>query len=130
MGIDDENKDSSYNDIGELLKRFYKPDKEVDLDKFWEEISDKIDSLFHKELYSEKILNDESLIMSDEERYWLGIDEYIKNEVASLKHKTITDHLLKCKECMQNYNNRLDKKKEMIDLVNSRLKNAIFAAPC
>ena len=120
MGIDDENKGGSYDDISELLKRFYKPDKEIDLDGFWEEISDKIDSLFHKELYSEKIVNNDGSIMSDEERYWLGIDEYIKNEVASLKHKTITDHLLKCKECMQNYSSRLDKKKEMIELVNKK----------
>lgn len=106
-----ENKDKPYDEISDLLKRFYKPKEEVDQDKFWRDVSNKIDSLFHKELYSEKIVNEQGVIFSDEERYWLGLEEYIKNEVPALKHKNITEHLLKCKECRQNYNDLLDKKK-------------------
>ncbi len=122
MGTDEENKDKPFDEISELLKRSYKPDKEIDQNKFWDEVSKKIDSLFHKELYSDSFVNEQGILMSDEERYWLGIDEYIKNEIGSLKHKTITDHLLHCKECRQNYNDMLDKKKPMIDLMDMKLK--------
>ena len=122
MGTDEDNKDKPYDAISELLKRFYKPDKEIDLDEFWGEVSKKVDSLFHKELYSDSLVNEQGVLMSDEERYWLGIEEYAKNEIGSLKHKTITDHLLQCKECRQNYNDLLDKKKPMIDLMNMKLK--------
>lgn len=114
MGTDGEkgeNKDKPYDEISDLLKRFYKPKEEIDQDKFWRDVSNKIDSLFHKELYSDMIVNEQGVIFSDEERYWLGLEEYIKNEVPALKHKNITEHLLKCKECRQNYNDLLDKKK-------------------
>lgn len=122
MGTDEDNKDKPYDEISELLKRFYKPDKEIDLDKFWDEVSKKVDSLFHKELYSDSLVNEQGVLMSDEERYWLGIEEYAKNEIGALKHKTITDHLLQCKECRQNYNDLLDKKKPMIDLMDMKIK--------
>ena len=115
MGTDGENKDKPYDEISDLLKRFYKPDKEIDPDVFWKEVSKKIDSLFHKEIFSEKTFNDKKEVLSDEERYWLGLEEYINNEVSSLKHKTITEHLLNCKECRQNHNDFLDKKKVSSD---------------
>lgn len=110
MGTDSENKDKPYDEISELLKRHYKPDKEIDPDVFWSELSTKIDSLFHSELFSQKVQNEEGVMLSEEERYWLGLEEYLRNEISSLKHKTITDHLLICKACRQNYNNLLDKK--------------------
>ncbi len=111
MGTNDENKDKPYDEIGELLKKHYKIEKEIDPDMFWSEVSKKLDSLFHKELYSEKIVNNEGLMLSEEERYCLGLEEYVNNEVSSIKHKLITEHLLKCKECRQNFNSFLDKKK-------------------
>lgn len=111
MVIDDD-KEKPYDEISSLLKKYYKPDKEIEPEVFWEEVSQKIDSLYHKELLSEKRVNNEGTLLSEEERYYLGLNEYINNEVSSLKHKTITDHLLKCKECRKNHNDILDKKKE------------------
>ena len=111
MGTNDENKDKPYDEISELLKKYYKPQNEINPESFWDEVSKKIDSLFHKELYSEKVINNEGLLLSEEERYWLGLEEYVKNEASSLKHKVITEHLLKCRECRKNYNDFLDKKK-------------------
>ena len=113
MGTDGENKDKHYDEISELLKRFYKPNNEPNSEEVWDKLSKKIDSLFHKELFSNRIVNDSGVILSEEERYWMGLEEYLNNEINSLKHKAITDHLLKCKECRQNYNNLLDKKKPL-----------------
>ena len=108
---DDENKNKPYDEIGELLKKHYKPDKRLDSESFTEDVFKKIDSLFHKEIFSEKSTSGAGQLFSDEERYWLGLEEYINNEVSSLKHKAITDHLLKCKECRKNHDAMLDKKK-------------------
>ena len=108
---DDENKNKPYDEIGELLKKHYKPDKELNTELFTEKVFKKIDSLFHKEILSDKGISESGNILSDEERYWLGLQEYINNEATSLKHTAITDHLLKCKECMKNHNFLLDKKK-------------------
>ena len=111
MGIDDENKDKPYDEISELLKKHYKPDKELDSDIFAEEVLKKIDSLFHKEIFSENYCNASRETLSDEDRYWRGLEEYLNNKVSSLKHKAITDHLLKCKDCRKNYMQLKDKKK-------------------
>ena len=89
MGTDDENRDKPYDEISELLKEFYKPSKEINSNEFWDDLSKKIDSLFHKELLSEKCFNEEGDLLSEEVRYWLGLEEYLKNEVSSVKHKTI-----------------------------------------
>ena len=114
MGTDEENKNKSFDETRELLNKFYKPDKEIDKELFWQEVSKKIDSLFHKELFLEKCIDKEGKLLSDEECYWLGLEQYISNEVSSLKHKVITDHLLKCSECRKNYIDLLDKKKKLI----------------
>ena len=111
MGNEDDTKDKNYDQLSELLKKHYKPEKEIDTEIFWNEVSNKIDSLFHKEIFSEICLDENGVVFSDENRYWLGLEQYIKNEVPSLKHKAITEHLLKCKECRHNYNETLDKKK-------------------
>ena len=97
MGTDEENKNKSFDETRELLNKFYKPDKEIDKELFWQEVSKKIDSLFHKELFLEKCFNEQGTLLSDEERYWLGLEQYINNDVSSLKHKMITDHLLECR---------------------------------
>ena len=110
-----DNKDKPYDEISYFLKKHYNPPKEIDSDEFWDKLSKKIDSLFHKEILSEKTLNDEGGVLSEEERYYLGLEEYIKNDVTSLKHKAISDHILKCKECRQNYIDMLDKKKPIFD---------------
>lgn len=106
---DGENKSKSYDEISELLKKYYKPDKEVSSQEFLDAFSKKIEALFHKELMTDAL-------GSDEQRYWQGLEKYIKNEVSSLKHKSITDHLLSCKECRKNYNDLLDKKKPITTL--------------
>ena len=111
MGIDDENKDKPCDEISELLKKHYKPDKKLDSDIFAEEVLKKIDSLFHKEIFSENYFNENGESASDEERYWSGLEKYLNNKLSSLKHKTITDHLLKCKDCRRNYTQLRDKKK-------------------
>ncbi len=116
MAVDDENKDKSQDDIGELLRKYYKPEKELDPESFVKNVSRKIDSLFHKEIFSDTLTDSDNNNLSEEERYWLGIEEYIRNEVSSLKHKAITDHLLICKECRHNYNLLLDKKKVIKEL--------------
>ncbi|MBI2996418.1 MAG: hypothetical protein HYY52_06920 [Candidatus Melainabacteria bacterium] len=108
---DGENKDKPYDGLGELLKKYYKVDNFIDSQEFWEDVSGKIESLFHKEIFSEKVVGSNGELLSDEERYWLGLEEYIKNETPSLKHKVVTDHLLICKQCRHNYNDLLDKKK-------------------
>lgn len=108
---DDENKNKPYDELGELLKKHYKPDKELNPEFFTKEVFQKIDSLFHKEILSEKGINESGHILSDEDRYCLGLQEYINNEISSLKHKAVTEHLLKCKECRKNYDIFLDKKK-------------------
>lgn len=111
MGTDDENKDKPYDEISELLRKHYRPSKEIDPDVFVSEVLSKIDSLFHKEIFSENYLNKSGESISDEERYWLGMEDYLNNKVSSLKHKVITDHILKCKDCRKNYTQLLDKKK-------------------
>src|SRR3989338_8451598 len=108
---DDENKNKPYDELGELLKKHYKPDKELNSESFTKEVFQKIDSLFHKGIFSEKGINEAGHIVPDEDRYWLGLQEYINNEISSLKHKVVTEHLLKCKECRKNYDTLLDKKK-------------------
>lgn len=105
------NKDKNYDEISDLLRRYYKLPKESDSEEFIKSVSKKIDSLFHKEVMTDKCIDETGKKLSDEERYWFGLEQYINNEVSSLKHKTITDHLLKCKECMHNYTEQLDKKK-------------------
>lgn len=112
----EENKDKPYDEISDLLKRFYKSDKEISQNVFWEKVLKQIDSLFHKELLSEKYSDDLGNVLSDEARYWIGLEEYVKNEVSSLRHKLITDHLLNCNECRQNYNDLLDKKKPLNEI--------------
>ncbi len=111
MATDGENKDKPYDEISDLLKKYYKPEKEIDPVEFWDDVAKKIDSLFHKELYSDKTTDENGRMLTDEERYWMGLDEYLKNQTGSIKHKTITEHLLSCKECRNNYNNLLNKKK-------------------
>ena len=111
MGTDDENKEKNFDELSELLKKYYKPPKELDAEELWESTSKKIESLFHKEIISDKKCDSAGIILSDEERYWTGLEEYIQNKVSSLRHKTITDHLLRCKECRVNYTKLLDKKK-------------------
>lgn len=113
MGIDDENKDKPYDQLSELLKKHYKPSKEIDSDIFVSDVLKKIDSLFHKEIFSDHCFNSEGEAISDEERYWFGLEEYLQNKLPSLKHKTITDHLLKCKDCRKNYTDLMNKKKEL-----------------
>jgi type I site-specific restriction-modification system R (restriction) subunit len=105
----DEN--DKYEDVSDLLKKFYKPKNEISNNEFWDELSKKLDSLFHKEILSDRISDEKESILTEEERYWMGLEEYLNNQVQSLKHKAITDHLLKCKECRKNYNDLLDKKK-------------------
>jgi len=106
--MDDNDK---YEDVSDLLKKFYKPKNEISNNEFWDELSKKLDSLFHKEILTDKLSNEQESILTEEERYWIGLEEYLNNQVQSLKHKAITDHLLKCKECRKNYNALLDKKK-------------------
>ena len=121
MGIDEEkgkNKDKPSDEISELLKKFYKPSKENNSEEIWSNISKKIDSLFHKEIRSEQCFDQRGALLSEEARYWLGLEEYIKNEVHSLKHKMITEHLLKCNECRKNYNDVLNKKKLVNDVLS------------
>ena len=110
MTIDDD------NEISDLLGKYYKPDTEVDLNKAWESVSKKISSLFHEEILSEVSLKEDSSKYTIEERYWLGLDEYINNKVNSFKHRVVTEHLLKCKECRKNCNDSLDKKKVMVSV--------------
>ncbi len=107
----DDNKNKPYDELSELLKKHYKPDKDIDSDLFTKEVFKKIDSLFHKEILTDKITNENNQLLNDEERYWIGLEQYINNEVSSLKHKMVTDHLLKCKECRKNHDLHLDKKK-------------------
>lgn len=126
MVTDEENKDKPYDEISDLLKKFYKPKKEIESEMFWKEVSKKIDSLFHREIFSDKELNDNNIKFTDEERYWLGLEEYIKNEVTSLKHKAMTDHLLKCKECRQNYVYLLDKKKLVNEIERGSFRELVL----
>ena len=111
MGTDEENKDKPHDEISELLKKYYKPKKEINPELFAKEVLRKIDSLFHKEVFSDDCFNAKGESISEEERYWLGLEEYLNNKLSALKHKTITDHLLKCKDCRANYTKLADKKK-------------------
>lgn len=111
MVFDDE-KDKSFDQISELLKKHYKPDKHTDENQLVTDILDKIDSLFHKEILSEKIADEKGELLSDEERYWTGLNDYINNKMSALKHKQITEHLLKCNACRKNHSESLDKKKD------------------
>ena len=104
------------NELSDLLGKYYKPDTETDLNKTWESVSKKINSLFHEEILSDIDIREDGLKYTIEEKYWLGIDEYINNKVNSFKHRIITEHLLKCKECRKNYNDSLDKKKVVVSL--------------
>ncbi len=119
MPHDGDNKDKPYDELSELLRKYYKPNKEIESEAFWDQVEKKIDSLFHKEVLSDKKNNDKNEPLSDEERYWFGLEEYMDNKVSSIKYKTITSHLLACKECRQNYNDFLDKKKVLTESVRS-----------
>ncbi len=105
------NNNDETDDVGDLLRKFYKPKEEINSDLFWDNVSKKIDSLFHKEIFTSKVCHEDGILLSDEEKYWLGLEEYINNKTSSLQHKNITDHILTCKECRKNYNDLLDKKK-------------------
>ena len=111
MVTDGENKNKNNDELSELLKKYYKQPKEEDLEKFWQGISKKLDSLFHKEVLTDSVFDENGLPLSEESRYWKGLEEYIKNEVNAIKHKTVTDHILTCQECRKNYNDLLNKKK-------------------
>lgn len=111
MTKDDENKDKQLDELGELLRKYYKPENEIDPEDLWEKISDNIDSLFHKEIMSDPYYKADGEISNTEDCYWKGLDDYINNKLSSLKHKIITDHLLKCSECRKNYVEMVDKKK-------------------
>lgn len=119
MGTDDagKNNEKNFDDLSELLKKYYKPPKELDAEALWESTSKKIESLFHKEIVSEKKYDTSEKLLSEEERYCLGLEEYIQNKVSSMRHKIITDHLLRCPECRANYNKLLDKKKLIFENV-------------
>lgn len=106
-----EDNKNNFDEIRELLKKHYKPEQEVDVNAFTDDVMGKIDSLYHKELYLEKAHDEDGNMLSEEERYWLGLENYIANKVTALKHKEMTDHILKCKDCRKNYNQLLDKKK-------------------
>ena len=108
----DGEKNEPFDQISDLLKRYYKPDKCSDENQLVENILEKIDSLFHKELLSEKAIDDNGGLLMEEERYWLGLNDYINNKVSALKHKQITEHLLKCKACRKNHSEVLNKKKD------------------
>ena len=111
MVLDDE-KDGSFDQISELLKKYYKPDKQADENQLVSDILEKIDSLFHKEILSEQLTDENGELLSDEGRYWTGLNNYINNKVSALKHKQITEHLLKCKACRKNHSETLSKKKD------------------
>jgi len=115
MVTNGENKDKPYDEISELLRKHYKPNKEQSQEEFWQKIVKKIDSLFHRELLSEKLFDNDGNPISNEDRYWKGLEEYINNELSSLKHKVVTEHLLNCKECRHSYNEMLSKKKEAMN---------------
>lgn len=117
MPNDNDNNDNNDNDISKLLRKYYKPKDDITPEQFWDELSKKIDCLFHREVFTEKACNENGALFTDEEKYWMGLDEYVRNEVSSLKHKTITDHLLTCKDCRKNYNDLLDKKKVLENLL-------------
>jgi len=108
--------DNPQDKLSELLRNFYKPQQDFNIEKLWENISGNIDSLFHSDMFSEKMLKSDGTRYSDEEKYFMGIEEYINNDVSSIKHKIMSDHLLSCKECRQNYNKILDKKKEVVSV--------------
>ena len=117
MGTDGNDKDKPSDQISELLKKHYKLNKKQDVEQFVENVMSKIDSLFHKDVFSQKCINDDGRTLTDEERYWLGLEEYANNNVTALQHKTITDHILSCKACRKNYNDFIDKKKELSKLL-------------
>lgn len=98
------------DELSNLLKHFYKPNTDINIEEYWKKISGDIESLFHLEMFSEKSIKSDGSKYSDEERYWMGLEEYVSNSLSSIKHKMITDHLLKCSNCRQNYNKLLDKK--------------------
>lgn len=106
--VQDDDKKDSFSEIRDLLKKHYKPEEEDSSDLFWRQLSKKIDALFHRELFSEEFKDENGNLLSDEERYLLGLKQYSKNELSSLKHKIITDHLLECGDCRKNYNKMLD----------------------
>lgn len=108
MAIDNENKEP-FDQLKDLLNKHYKPDQKNDDNAFWESLSKKIDSLFHKEIFSDQLLREDGDPMTDEERYSLGLKEFAANKVNSFKHKEITDHLLICPECRKNYINLIEK---------------------
>ena len=66
MGTDDENKEKNFDELSELLKKYYKPPKELDAEELWESTSKKIESLFHKEIISDKTCHNDGIILSDE----------------------------------------------------------------
>lgn len=125
MVTNGENKDKPYDEISELLKKHYKPNKEIPQEEFLQRVVKKFDSLFHKELLSEKLFDIDGNPISNEDRYWKGLEEYISNELSSIKHKVVTEHLLNCKECRHNYNEMLNKKKEITNK-NFNSKEFVF----
>lgn len=115
-GDDDNFGNKPQDEISDLLKNFYKPNKEINVEEYWKKISGNIESLFHAEMFSDKIIKYGSSKYSDEERYWLGLEEYLNNEITAIKHKMITNHLLDCSACRQNFNKLMDKKKEVLSV--------------
>ncbi len=61
------------------------------------------------EIFHEEILAEETGELSSiEDRYWLGLSEYIDNECAPSKQRKITEHLLECSLCRERFNSLTD----------------------
>ena len=82
-----------------LLKESYKLPSEIENASLWNSINEKLDSIYHKEIFSESL--DESY--SGKERYLVGLSEFIDGEVSASKANKINEHLLQCSDCRRTY---------------------------
>ncbi|HEY9886088.1 MAG TPA: zf-HC2 domain-containing protein, partial [Vampirovibrionales bacterium] len=90
---------SSTYSLTESLKEVYKlPEDKENID-LWEAINEKLDSVYHAEMFSDSF--DSSY--SNKERFLIGLSEFVDGEVTAAKANTINEHLLQCSSCRKLY---------------------------
>ena len=102
---------TSEDNLSELLRKSFELPAELEEINLWERVSNKIDSEYHKELFSESLANSPEI--SIQEKFIIGLSEYIDNECSPEKANIITEHLLECSSCREYYLSLIKQKKAL-----------------
>ena len=93
----------------------------------WSKVSEKLDQQYHSQLWTEA---PEFSDCEVKEKYIIGLCEYIDGECSLEKSQLITEHLLECSSCRENYLGMIKLKKALnysysLDSSNSSFNNSL-----